>query len=79
MDSRVRNLYKRILIVGRDYPAGLARVRQRAKEEFFKRANIADGLELNRAIHYGRYMVKEMTGVIQLKKYRTLRQRYDEP
>ena len=79
MDSRVRNLYKRILLVGRDYPIGLDRVRERAKIEFFKRAELKDSLELNHAINYGRYMVKEMTGVIQLKKYRAIKQRYEEP
>ena len=31
---------------------------------------------LGRAIAYGRYMVKEMIGVVQLKKYRTMKKRY---
>ena len=78
MDARVRNLYKRILLVGRDYPTGLDHVRERAKKEFLMRAHIEDSLELNHAINYGRYMVREMTGVIQLKKYRALKQRYEE-
>jgi len=78
MDPRVRNLYKRFIIVGRDYPAGLDHVRERAKREFFKRAEAAEGIELNRAINYGRYMVREMTGIMQLKKYRALKQRYEE-
>ena len=32
--------------------------------------------EIKRAIAYGRYMVKEMIGVVQLKKYRTMKKRY---
>ena len=78
MDPRVRDLYKRVITVGRDYPTGLSHVREKAKCEFFKQANLHDGLEINRAINYGRYMVREMTGIIQFKKYRALKQRYED-
>ena len=74
--SIVRNLYRRILIVGKDYPTGLDAVRKRAKAEFAKNSHLEDGLELRRAVNYGRYMVREMQGVIMLKKYRTIKQRY---
>ena len=76
IDPRVRDLYKRILVVGRDYPAGLDHVRERAKAEFGKRAGLTDDVDIKRAIAYGRYMVKEMIGVVQLKKYRTMKKRY---
>lgn len=75
MHRLVRDLYKKILLVGRDYPTGLSEVRRRAKEEFLKRRE-AEGDELKRAVSYGRYMLKEMEGVIQLKKYRTMKKRY---
>ena len=79
MHPLTRNLYRRIITVGRDYPAGLDAVRKKAKADFAKNADLdPDGLEFRRAIHYGRYLVKEMIGVIHLKKYRTLRQRYSE-
>lgn len=78
MDPRVRDLYKRLITVGRDYPTGLSHVREKAKREFFKRANLHDGLEINRAINYGRHMVREMTGIIQFRKYRALKQRYED-
>ena len=77
MDPRVRDLYKRCLTVGRDYPKGLDYVRERAKREFQKRAHV-EGFELKQAINYGRFMVKEMVGVIQLKKYRVIKQRYED-
>ena len=72
----VRNLYRRIIIAGKDYPTGLDAVKRRAKGEFAKNAHLDDGFELRRAVSYGRYMVREMQGVIMLKKYRTMRQRY---
>ena len=78
MRAIVRDLYKRILVVGRDYPPGLDYVRERAKTEFAKRAALTDDVEIKRAVAYGRYMVKEMVGVIQLKKYRTIKRRYAE-
>ena len=76
MHPLVRNLYKRILLVGRDYPLGLDYVREKAKAQFFGRAALTDEIEVKRAINYGRYMVKEMQGVIQLRKYRAMRKRY---
>jgi endonuclease I len=35
--------------------------------------------ELNKAVARGRYMIREMVGVIQLKKYRSMKKRYGEP
>lgn len=75
----MRNLYRRVITVGRDYPAGLEYVRTRAKAEIAKRKDITDEVELKRAVNYGRYLVKEMIGVIQLKKYRSIKSRYREP
>jgi hypothetical protein len=34
--------------------------------------------ELRKAVGKGRYMIREMMGVIQLKKYRTMKRRYDD-
>lgn len=64
-------------MVGKDYPLGQQFVKEKAKEAFFKNSNIKDELELKRAVHRGRYMVKELIGVVRLKKYRTLRKRYN--
>ena len=76
MHPLVRNLYKRIITVGRDYPPGLDYVRTRAKAKFLANADVTDELALKKAINYGRYMVKEMAGITQLKKYRSMRERY---
>lgn len=76
MDPKVRDLYKRFLHVGGDYPLGLAYVREKAKAAFFANRHLTDPVEIKRAIHRGRWMVQEMIGVIQLKKYRTLNSRY---
>jgi hypothetical protein len=107
MHPLVRDLYKRVLVVGKDYPTGLEHVKKVWKAALRNRANCPswyrdnnqnandkddlvlrnggggsgrrnDEEELLRAVHKGRHMVKEMIGIIQLKKYRAMRQRYDE-
>ncbi|OQR93423.1 hypothetical protein ACHHYP_02553 [Achlya hypogyna] len=76
MQSRVRDLYKRFLLVGKDYPLGLEYVRPKVKEAFFQQAQLQDDADIKVAVARGRWMVKEMIGVIQLKKYRAMNQRY---
>ncbi len=74
----VRDLYRRFLVVGRDYPRGLNFVRTKAKEAFYRNAHLTDEDSLMRAVAKGRWWVKELIGVVQLKKYRALRARYGD-
>ncbi|CAI5721215.1 unnamed protein product [Peronospora destructor] len=76
MNPKVRDLYKRFLLVGRDYPLGLNHVRKKVKTAFFANGDLTDPLAIKKAIKRGRGRVREMVGVIQLKKYRTLNSRY---
>lgn len=85
MHPLVRDLYKRALIVGRDYPNGIEIVRETWKRALRDEINAAflsikeparRERELRKAIGRGRYAIREMVGVIQLKKYRTMRRRY---
>ena len=88
MHPLVRDLYKRVLHVGRDYPTGLPHVKMVWKKALRNQANCpscyspnnfdsgACQEEILRAVHKGRLMVREMVGVIQIKKYRAMRARY---
>jgi hypothetical protein len=79
MHPLVRDAYKRLLWVGRDYPKGLAYVRERAKAGFVKNASLDAGMnnaELLKAVNAARWWAKELEGVVQLRKYRAMRQRY---
>ena len=76
MNPRVRDLYKRILVVGKDYPGGLEFVRRKAKPWFSQNASLTDEIEIKRAVAVGRHMVREMVAVIHLKKYRSMKKRY---
>jgi hypothetical protein len=72
----VVDLYRRFLYVGRDYPLGLPYVREKVKAAFQRNADLRDEDDILRAIAKGRWWVKELIGVVQLKKYRSLRARY---
>lgn len=95
----VRDLYKRAIIVGRDYPhpEGLDHVRRKWKEALRDPENcrlVEAAVEgktpatpdivkeneriIRKAVGRGRYVIREMEGTIQLKKYRTMRRRYGE-
>jgi hypothetical protein len=74
----VVDLYKRFLHVGHDYPLGLPYVREKARAAILGNAGLTDEDEIARAIAKGRWWVKELIGIVQLRKYRTLKARYGE-
>lgn len=76
MHRLVRDLYKRFLHVGRDYPAGLPFVRAKARAAILANRELTVEEDILRAVHKGRWWVNELIGVVQLKKYRAMRQRY---
>ena len=87
MHPLVRDLYKRAILVGKDYPhpQGLEYVRQEWKRALRDPTNqVSESLrlpkeferEIRKLVGRGRYVIREMEGLIQLKKYRTMRQRY---
>jgi hypothetical protein len=108
MHPLVRDLYKRVLVVGRDYPnMDFQRVKdvwkaalrnpencpswyrdeeaevdlpssQQWNEVTEQATEEKDIDELYFAIHRGRQAVKEMIGIIQLHKYRTMKKRYND-
>jgi hypothetical protein len=103
MHPLVRDLYKRALVVGRDYPLGIDYVRRTWKDALRNPSNCPSCYdqrqeqsqqpqprpvphtqytteqekEIRKAVGKGRYMIREMIGVIQLKKYRSMKRRYD--
>lgn len=88
MHPLVRDLYKRAIIVGKDYPhpGGINFVKEQWKKALRDPQNATFEIqddptqrekELRKVIGKGRYAIREMIGVIQLKKYRTMRRRYN--
>eukprot|EP00035_Acanthoeca_spectabilis_P000137 m.71180 g.71180 ORF g.71180 m.71180 type:complete len:80 (-) comp10055_c0_seq1:368-607(-) len=78
MHPLVRDLYKRVLVVGKEYPGGMEVVRRKAKQYFRENAHLTTEEEIKKAVSRGRwYLNHEIIGVIKLKKYRTMAQRYN--
>jgi hypothetical protein len=77
VNPRVRDLYKRFLLVGRSYPQGLAFVRDKAKAAFFENRALTDPVEVKKAVAKGRYWVRELQAIGSLHKYRQMRSRYN--
>ena len=76
MHPLARDLYKRVLVAGREYPGGLDWVRESAKREFRKNAAldpVANAVEFRRAVAAGRYYVREIEAVARIKKYRAMK------
>lgn len=78
--------------MGHDYPTGIIHVRDVWKRALRNRQNCQSCYDENGipnlkdpacqeeilfAVHKGRMMVQEMIGVIQLKKYRAMKARYE--
>ena len=76
MHPIVRDLYKRFLLAGRTYPQGLAFVREKAKDSFFKNKYLTNDVDIKRAVSKGRYWVREINAISRLHKYRSMR-KYD--
>ncbi|XP_001605862.1 electron transfer flavoprotein regulatory factor 1 [Nasonia vitripennis] len=74
--SKVINLYKTLLFMGKDYPKGFEFFRSTLKKVFEKNKNETDPEKIEKMIAHGNYVIKELEALYMLKKYRTLKRRY---
>lgn len=74
--SRVIELYKTLLYLGRDYPKGYDYFRSRLKRAFMKNRDVTDPEKIEKMLTLGDYIVKELEALYMLRKYRTLKKRY---
>ncbi|CAK8684178.1 LYR motif-containing protein 5B-like [Clavelina lepadiformis] len=72
----VKQLYKTLIFMGREYPKGGKYFRDRCHAVFVKNKDIDDPDKIKQMIAQGEYVVKELEALYRLKKYRTLRKRY---
>lgn len=73
MHPLIRDLYKRFIFASRVYPGDATAIRVRIQSEF---SSVQSEDELMFAINKGRYWVKEMMAIAQMKKYREMNRRY---
>jgi len=74
--SRVIQLYKNLLHLGREYPQGYDYFRSKCHNAFTKNKNIKGEEQVEEWLAKGDYIIKELEALYMLKKYRTLKRRY---
>ncbi|KAJ3044041.1 LYR motif-containing protein 5 [Rhizophlyctis rosea] len=65
---KVKTLYKQLLYIGKEYPAGFAFFRPRLKSAFLKKRNLQTAEEVEKAIKQGEFVYKELETLWFLKK-----------
>jgi len=77
---QVIQLYKNLLWLGREYPAGADFFNTRLKKAFMNNRNETNPEKIQEMIGRGEFVIKEIEALYMLRKYRTLKRRYyDEP
>ncbi|KAJ8144474.1 hypothetical protein OY671_002412 [Metschnikowia pulcherrima] len=78
MDPRVRQLFKQLVYMSKEYPVesgGYAKLMQQAKRAF-RNTDVGNADDLNRALAKGDYIIKELEALYFLKRYRHLKRTY---
>lgn len=71
---QVKDLYKNLIYLSRDWHYNL---KPQIKEAFMKNKSITDPNEIKELIAKGEYVSREIIATYRLKKYRTLKRRYE--
>lgn len=66
-----------MLHLGKDWPQGFDYFKVRLKKAFMKNKDITDPAQIEKCIQHGEFVKKEIETLYMLKKYRTLKRRYD--
>jgi hypothetical protein len=75
--QQVINIYKELLEMGKSYPLGYDYFRPRLHKAFASQAHVTDEEEIKKGIERAQYVKKEIEALYYLKKYRSMRQRYE--
>ncbi|KAJ5532761.1 LYR motif-containing protein 5A [Penicillium frequentans] len=74
---QVINVYKELLWLGREYPLGYKYFRDRLHRAFSGQAHLEDEEQIRKGIARAEFVKKEVEALYYLKRYRTLKQRYE--
>ncbi|KAK7993460.1 hypothetical protein PG989_006841 [Apiospora arundinis] len=70
-------IYKELLYLGREYPQGYDWFRPRLHRAFMASAGLRDEEAIRKGIARAEFVKKEIEALYYLKRYRTLRKRYN--
>ena len=65
---KVRNLYKKLLHIGKEHPNGYTEFRRKLKEAFKQNSHMTDKVDIKIAIRHGEYFYKELEAMWFLRK-----------
>ncbi|KAL2860715.1 electron transfer flavoprotein regulatory factor 1 [Aspergillus lucknowensis] len=74
---QVINIYKELLNIGREYPLGYQYFRNRLHRAFSGQAHLQDEEQIRKGLARAEFVKKEIETLYYLKRYRTLKQRYE--
>lgn len=75
MHPKVRQLYKQLFFMSKDYPLGPSYFRPKLKNAFLAKKDLSPD-QIDGAIKHGEYVVKELEALYFLKKYRKINKNY---
>lgn len=76
LQHRVKGLYKELIYIGREYPAGADFFHTKCKAAFQKNRDETDPAQIELLIGRGEYVLKEIEALYHLRKYRAMKARY---
>ncbi|XP_055508798.1 electron transfer flavoprotein regulatory factor 1-like [Leucoraja erinacea] len=76
--SEVIKLYKNLLHLGREYPKGADYFNDHLKAAFMKNKDVTDPEKIKELIARGQFVMKELEALYYLRKYRAMKQRYED-
>jgi hypothetical protein len=74
---QVITVYKELLWMGREYPLGYQYFRDRLHRAFASQAHLRDEEQIRKGIARAEFVKKEVEALYYLKRYRTMKQRYE--
>ncbi|XP_021419288.1 electron transfer flavoprotein regulatory factor 1 isoform X1 [Oncorhynchus mykiss] len=74
----VRQLYKNLLYLGREYPQGADYFRERLNSAFVKNKYVTDPKEIRKLVDCGEDVIKELGTLYYLKEYSAMKKRFYE-
>ncbi|KAL4781437.1 LYR motif-containing protein 5A [Aspergillus varians] len=74
---QVINIYKELLYIGREYPLGYEYFRTRLHRAFSNQVHLQNEEAIRKGIARAEFVKKEIEALYYLKRYRALKQRYE--
>ncbi|PMD50060.1 LYR motif-containing protein 5A [Hyaloscypha bicolor E] len=71
-------IYKELLNLGKAYPLGYDYFRPRLHKAFASNASLTEEKDIRKGVERAEFVKKEIEALYYLKKYRSMRQRYDK-